>query len=197
MSLPELRSFKAFVRKHYDLPGDAFDELFKDLKTQSLKQFVNRDQQFVDRDTFKQRCALAGFKDDAGPVFDLLKDTDAYLTRSRFTLCLGITREEYLQRQLPKYAYHGHYSKYATWRSTGCAQLADNDEPLKTSDSSELSKKTKCLDDDCQSLSSASTADTPFPSKEPPSRFGDCPDETGYTMVLNPWKMEMEMDKIV
>lgn len=154
-SLEELRTFSAFLKEYYLSPGDAFDEMFKNLSSDEFGSMFKT--QRVDRHMFQQRCASAGFKGRAGLVFDLLKDTDEYLTRACFKFRLGTSN---LSPGL------GKTDKDTTWKLATDGQSSS--ESSKTADARDSLKKTDGHEDEeeCKSLGSASTADTSSPPKE-------------------------------
>jgi len=94
VALVELRKFSDFIKERYLSSGDAFDKMFKIESNDELGTAAHPlETQRVDRKTFEHCCAVAGFTGRAGLVFDVLKDTDDYITRAglKFRLTLPPT----------------------------------------------------------------------------------------------------------
>jgi len=166
------------VRECYFSTGDAFDEMFTVQKPMDVGGMVKT--QWVDRDMFERCCAQAGFTKNAGLVFDLLKDGDDFLTRPCFMFRMGISREEYLEYQLPGYPPLKDSEKPSKLSS-------DSGKPPKPSGKPETLKKVTCQrqEDECNSLSSASTTDTCTP-KESPRKSNSLRDGPSTTDTCTP-----------
>jgi hypothetical protein len=177
MSIPELRTFSAFVKEHYSSAGDAFDEMFKPEYNRLDNEFgAVFKRQRVDRDVFERSCALAGFTGRAGLVFDLLKDTDDYLTRACFKFRLGTSNLSPGLSKAPK----GTASK-----STDSADSVPSiQQTSKTAVSGEPSKKTDAV----RRMDSVSTTDTSSPPKDSPRKSRRSEDGANVSPPQSPRK---------
>jgi hypothetical protein len=93
----EVQTLRAFLKERYSSAGDAFDKLFdKEHKAAGLNDdlYVLLKTQRVDRQTFEKRFMEAGYPGNAHLIFNLLNDTDEFLTRACFKFYFEESKED-------------------------------------------------------------------------------------------------------
>jgi len=158
LSLTELRTFSDFIKEKYLSSGDAFDKMFKTESNYELGTAAHLlETQRVDRNTFEHRCAVAGFTGTAGIVFDLLKDTDDYITKGGFKFQLTLPPATVIKNwQGTSYVSPAAGQDPALPLSAFAPVEIDSDELAKREDNVETFKKMNRQ----HSLGSASTVET-------------------------------------
>eukprot|EP00746_Dinoflagellata_sp_MGD_P166710 gnl/MRDRNA2_/MRDRNA2_96795_c0_seq1.p1 gnl/MRDRNA2_/MRDRNA2_96795_c0~~gnl/MRDRNA2_/MRDRNA2_96795_c0_seq1.p1 ORF type:complete len:265 (+),score=51.58 gnl/MRDRNA2_/MRDRNA2_96795_c0_seq1:72-866(+) len=135
-SVKEVQILRAFIKEQYSSAGAAFDQLFdRQHKTAGLNDDFAAllKTQRVDRPMFEKCCVDAGYPGNARLLFDLLKDSDDFITRACFKFHFEEPRRDAL------------------------ASVTDVC-PSGTEGGSGGSERS--CQDECQSMASGSTADT-------------------------------------
>jgi len=190
VGLPEIQSLCSFIKENYSSAGDAWDEVFRRQPNDAGQALGLHDgfdgyfkTQRVNIKTFEKCFVAAGYSGNAQLLFQLLKDTDEFLSRASFKFRLDAS-----QSNVDK---HQNGTSNASDRGEEPSRNLDQksgDEPSKTLQRNSGSSGGGGISsgDECQSLGSASTADTSPPKEKLDAKIFDTNESEVPKRVASP-----------